>query len=164
MKTRKIGAIVVAFALMAILAKPQVALAQTPPAPIFGSWEGLKAIPPGDEVRVRLRNGKTLKGLMISASDIVLTLERRKNTTDVNRGDVLKVYRVVQKSATKGVLLGLVIGTGVGVLLGALAEPETTDDPGLATVGLGVLGAGIGSGMGAAIGSRTKRLLIYETR
>src|SRR5262245_38017902 len=106
MNIRKNGAIVVAFALMAMLAKPQVAFAQTPPAPIIGSWEGLKAIPPGDEVRVRLRNGKTLKGLMISASDTVLTLERRKNTTEVNRGDVLKVYRVVQKSATKGVLLG----------------------------------------------------------
>jgi len=164
MKTRKKVAIVVAFTLIAMVARPQIIFAQAPGAPIRGSWDAVKAIPPGDQILARLRNGKTLKGWMISASDTVLTLERGKNTTDVNSGDVLKVYRVVQKSGTKGVLLGLGIGTGVGVLLGALAEPETTDDPGLATVVLGLLGAGIGAGIGAAISSRTQRLLIFETR
>src|SRR5215510_6200710 len=73
---RKKGAIVVAFALMAMLAKPQFAFAQVTPAPITGSWEGLKAIPPGDEVRVRLRNGQTLKGRLISVSDTAMTLAR----------------------------------------------------------------------------------------
>jgi hypothetical protein len=164
MKTRKNVAKVVAFALIAMIARPQIIFAQAPGAPIRGSWDTVKAVPPGDQVVVRLRNGKTLNGWMISASDTVLTLERRKNTTDVNRGDVLKVYRVVQKSDTKGVLLGLGIGTGVGVLLGALAEPETTDDPGLAAVVLGLLGAGIGAGIGAAISGRTQRLLIFETK
>lgn len=164
MNTRKKVAIVVAFALIAMIAKPQIMFAQAPGAPIKGSWDAVKAVPPGDQVVARLRNGQTLKGGMISASDTVLTLERRKNTTDVNRGDVLRVYRVVKKSGTKGVLLGLGIGTGVGVLLGAIAEPETTDDPGLATVGFGLLGAVIGGGIGAVISSRTKRLLIYETR
>jgi uncharacterized membrane protein YeaQ/YmgE (transglycosylase-associated protein family) len=57
----------------------------------------------------------------------------------------------------------LLIGTGVGVVLGVLAEPEHTDDPGLATVILGLLGAAIGTSTGAIIGSGTKRLLIYET-
>jgi hypothetical protein len=164
MKTRKKVAKVVAFALIAMIARPQIMFAQAPGAPIKGSWDAVKAIPPGDQILARLRNGQTLKGWMISASDTVLTLERRKNTTDLNRGDVLKVYRVVQKSDTKGVLLGLGIGMGVGVLLGALAEPDSTDDPGLAAAILGLLGAGIGSGMGAAISGRTKRLLIYETR
>lgn len=164
MKTRKKVAIVVAFALIAMIARPQIIFAQATPTPIRGSWDSVKAVPPGDQVSVRLRNGQKLNGWMISASDTVLTLERRNKTTDVNRGDVLKVYRVVQKSGTKGVLLGLGIGTGVGVLLGALAEPETTDDPGLAAFILGILGAGIGSGIGAAISGRTKRLLIYETK
>jgi hypothetical protein len=164
MNTRtKVGK-VVAFALIALIARPQIMFAQAPGAPIRGSWDAVKAVPPGDQVVARLRNGQTMKGWMISASDTVLTLEGRKNTTDVNRGDVLKVYRVVKKSDTKGVLLGLGIGTGVGVLLGALAEPENSDDPGLAALILGLLGAGIGSGMGAAISGRTKRMLIYETK
>jgi hypothetical protein len=57
----------------------------------------------------------------------------------------------------------LLIGIGVGALLGNLAEPDHTDDPGLATVGLGLFGGIIGTGMGLAISGRTKRLLIYET-
>jgi hypothetical protein len=112
---------------------------------------------------VRLRSGQTLNGWIISASDTVLTLELRKNSIDVNRGDVLRVYKVVKRSRIKGVLLGLLIGTSVGALLGNLVEPEHTDDPGLATVGLGLLGGLIGTGVGAAISFRTKRLLIYET-
>jgi hypothetical protein len=164
MKTRKKVAIVVAFALIVMISRPQVAFTQAPTAPIRGSWDAVKAVPPGDQVVARLRNGRSLNGWMISASDTVLTLERRNNATDVNRGDLLRVYRVVSKSDTKGVLLGLGIGMGVGVLLGALAEGESTDDPGMAAALLGVLGAGIGSGMGAAISGSTKRLLIYETR
>jgi len=164
MKKRKKVAKVVAFALIAMMARPQIMSAQALPIPTRGSWDAVKAVPPGDKVVARLRNGQTLNGWMISASDTVLTLERRKNTSDVNRGDVLKVYRVVEKSNTKGVLLGLGIGTGVGVLLGALAEPDNPEDPGLAAALLGLLGAVIGSGMGAAISGRTKRLLIYETK
>jgi hypothetical protein len=163
MKTRKKGAIVIAFALIAMIARPQLTFAQATPTPIKGSWEGIKAVPPGDEVAVRLRNGQTLKGRLISVSDTALTIERRKNSTDVNRGDVLRVHHLVRKSKTKGILLGLLIGMGVGALLGNLTEPDHTDDPGLATVGLGLLGGIIGTGMGLAISGRTKRLLIYET-
>ncbi|HEY9435775.1 MAG TPA: hypothetical protein VI260_30315 [Blastocatellia bacterium] len=163
MKTRKKVTIVVAFALMAMIARPQIMFAQAPPTPIRGSWDAVKTVPSGDKVAVRLRSGQTLNGWIISASDTVLTLELRKNSIDVNRGDVLRVYKVVKRSRIKGVLLGLLIGTSVGALLGNLVEPEHTDDPGLATVGLGLLGGLIGTGVGAAISFRTKRLLIYET-
>ena len=95
MKTRKKIAIVVAVALIAMLAKPQVAFAQTPPDPIRGSWDGLKAVPPGDELAVGLRNGQTLEGRLSSVSDTVLTLAQRNQTTDINRGDVRRVHRSV---------------------------------------------------------------------
>ena len=164
MKTRKTAAIAVAFALMAMIARPQIIFAQAPPTPIKGSWDAVKAIPSGDKVAVRLRNGQTLKGKLISASDTLLTLEHRKNSTDVNRGDVLRVYRVVKMSKTVGVILGLLIGTGVGALVGQLTEKEGTDDPGLAAAVLGFLGALVGSGMGLAISSFTRKVLIYETK
>jgi len=163
MKTRKKGAIVIAFALIAMIARPQLTFAQATPIPVKGSWEGIKAVPPGDEVAVRLRNGQTLKGRLISVSDTALTIERRKNSTDVNRGDVLRVYKVVKRSRIKGVLLGFLIGASVGALVGNLVEKDGTDDPGLAAVALGFLGGMIGTGTGAAISFRTKRLLIYET-
>jgi small nuclear ribonucleoprotein (snRNP)-like protein len=171
MKTRKKGAIVVAFALMAMLAKPQVtfAQAQTPPAPIIGSWEGLKAIPPGDEVRVRLRNGQTLKGRLISVSDTALTLARGNINTDVTRGDALRVHRVISKSAKRATLIGLGIGAGVGGLGSgvAAAAASGSGEPGeygLAVLIYGAIGAGIGALTGYLVGSRKQRALIYETR
>src|SRR6266498_2398335 len=143
MKTRKKGAIVVAFALMAMLAKPQFAFAQVTPAPIIGSWEVLKAIPPGDEVRVRLRNGQTLKGRLISVSDTALTLARGDITTDVTRGDALRVHRVISKSAKRATLIGLGIGAGLVAV---------------------VAGAGGGALIGYIMGSRKQNALVYETR
>ena len=164
MKTRKKFAIVVAFALIAMIARPQIIFAQAPPTQIRGSWDAVKAIPPGEEVAVRLRNGRTLHGWMISASDTVLNIERRKKTTDVNPGDVRKVYRVVKKSGEKGPLLGLLTGMGVGVLLGYLAESGNSEDPGMGAAVLGLFGALIGTGIGAVISGRTQRQLIYETK
>ena len=99
MKIGKKRAVTVALVLMALLAKPQIMFAQAPTTPIRGSWEGLKAVPPGDEVSVRLRNGQKLKGRLISVSDTTLTLAHGNITTDVTRGDALRVQRVVPKSA-----------------------------------------------------------------
>src|SRR5262245_33000113 len=101
MRTRKKSAIVVAFALMAMLANQQIAFAQVTPNPIRGSWEGIKAVPPGDEVAVRLRNGQTLKGKLISVSDTALTIEQGQNAMDVSRGDALKIHRMVTKSSKR---------------------------------------------------------------
>ena len=166
MKTRKISAVVVAFALMAVLAKPQITFAQVTPAPIRGSWEGLKAVPPGDEVAVGLRNGQKLKGRLISVSDTGLTLAQGNNTTDVSRGDALRVHRVVSKSAKRAALIGLGIGAGVG-LIGSVAAAKSGGGEGDADLGaliVGAIGAGAGALIGYIVGSRKHRTLIYETR
>jgi hypothetical protein len=164
MKARNKGAIAVAFALMAMIARPQIIFAQTLPAPIKGSWDEVIAIPSGEKVTVRLRNKETLNGRMIGASDTVLTVELRKKSRDVARGDVLKVYRVVPKSNIIEVLIGTAVGIGVGAAIGAAIEPEGGDDPGLTPLVFGILGALFGGGAGAVIGGKTKRLLIYETK
>jgi hypothetical protein len=169
MKTRKISAVVITFALMAALAKPQITFAQVTPAPIRGSWEGLKAVPPGDEVSVRLRNGQKLKGRLISVSDTALTLAHGNITTDVTRVDALRVHRVISKSAKRATLIGLGIGAGVGGLGSgvAAATASGSGEPGeygLAVLIYGVIGAGVGALIGYIAGSRKHRALIYETR
>ena len=166
MKTRKKNAIVAAFALMAMLAKPQIAFAQVTPNPIRGSWEGIKAVPPGDEVVVRLRNGQTLKGRLINISDAALTIERGKGTTDVTRGDTLRVFRMTSKSAKRATLIGIGIGAGLGI---AAAVADAKDGPGEAEAAIGALivgamGAGAGALIGYIVGSRNQQSLIYETK
>jgi len=166
MKTRKKSAIFVAFALVAMLAKPQIAFAQVTPNPIRGSWEGIKAVPPGDEVVVRLRNGQTLKGMLINISDTAMTIEQRKNTTDISRGDALRVYRVVSKSSNRATLIGMGIGAGLGVaaVVAAANDGPGEAEAGIAALFIGGLGAGVGALMGYIVGSRRHRTLIYETR
>jgi hypothetical protein len=166
MKTRKISAVVVAFALMAVLTKPQITFAQVTPTPIIGSWEGLKAVPPGDEVSVQLRNGQKLKGRLISVSDTALTLARGNTTTDVSRGDSLRVHRVISKSAKRAALIGLGIGAGTG--LGGTAIYAHSGGRGgeadLWALVAVVAGAGGGALIGYIMGSRKQKALVYETR
>jgi hypothetical protein len=166
MMTRKKSSIVVAFALIAMLAKPHIAFAQVTPNPIRGSWEGIKAVPPGDELVVRLRNGQTLKGRLINLSDTALTIEQAQRTTDISRGAALRVHRVVSKSAKRATLIGSGIGAGVGIAMAVAAAKSGPDESeaGLAALIIGAFGAGAGALIGYIIGSRNQRTLIYETR
>ena len=153
---------------MAMLAKPQIAFAQVTPNPIRGSWEGIKAVPPGDEVAVRLRNGQTLKGKLISISDTALTIEQGQRATDISRGDALKVHRVVSKSAKRATLIGLGIGVGVG-LAGVRRRRQkrwrVKRDADLRGRDCrSDWRAGLGALIGYIVGSRKQRALIYETR
>jgi hypothetical protein len=161
MKIRKKVAIVVAFALMAMMARPQIMFAQAPGAPIRGSWEGIKAVPPGDEVAVRLRNGQTLKGRLVSVSDTALAIEDGANTTDVTRGDALRVHRVISKSSKRATMIGLGIGVAVG-LIGSVVAAKSGGGEGdadlLAPI-CGAIGAGSGSLIGYIVGSRKQRTL-----
>jgi hypothetical protein len=166
MKIGKKRAVTVALVLVALLAKPQITFAQTPPDPIRGSWEGLKAIPSGDKVEVDLRNGQTLKGRLISASDTVLTIERGKRTTDLTRADTLRVTRVVPKSAKRGTFIGLGIGAGAGLAGTAMYAygGDRGGEAGLWGLVAVVAGAGGGALIGYIMGSRKQKTLIYETR
>jgi outer membrane lipoprotein SlyB len=166
MKTRKKSSIFVAFALMSMLARPQLAFAQVTPDPIIGSWERLKAIPPGDKVEVDLRNGQTLKGKLINISDTALTIEQAQRATDISRGAALRVHRMVSKSSKRATLIGLGIGAGVG-LIGSVAAAKSGGGEGDADLGaliVGAIGAGAGALIGYIVGSRNQQSLIYETR
>ncbi len=163
MKKRVITVILV---LIALLAKPQITLAQATPAPIKGSWEGLKAVPPGDELVVNLRSGQSIKGRLSSVSDAILTLDQGKKTTDISRGDVLKVQRLISKSAKRSTMIGLGIGAAVGGVSGGVAAasgPGESGEYGWGVLIVGTIGLAVGSLVGYLVGSRKHRALMYET-
>ena len=166
MKIRKKAAKVVAFGLIALIARPQIIFAQAPGAPIRGSWDAVKALLPGNEMSVRLRNGQKLKGRLISVSDTALTLSQGNTTTDVTRGDALRVHRVISKSAKRAALIGLGIGAGTGLAGTAIyansgGRGGEADLWALVAV---VAGAGGGALIGYFMGSRKQNALVYETR
>ncbi|MCI0659958.1 MAG: hypothetical protein L0220_02685 [Acidobacteria bacterium] len=162
----KKSAIAIAFGLIGLLARPQILLAQATQAPIKGSWDGIKAVPPGDELVVSLRNGKSLKGRFSGITDIVLTIDHDRKKTDLSRGEVLKVYRLISKSATRSTMIGLGIGAAVGGVSGGVAAasgPGESGEYGWGVLIVGTIGLAIGSLVGYLIGSRKHRALIYET-
>jgi hypothetical protein len=150
-----------------LLTHPTVSFAQTAPAPY--EWTAVTRVPPGDELVVRLTNGRTVKGRLKSISDTELTLTRSKRDVNVARQDVRRIHRVVPKSAAKPTLIGA--GTGAAIGAGGIAIAAAADESGgddgevaAAIIGVAILGAGIGALVGLIFGSKEKKVLIYEAR
>lgn len=159
--------VALALAFLILLTHPSVSLAQGAPVP--REWSVVKAVPPGDEVVVKLKDGRTIKGRLRIISDLHLTLTRGKKSFDLDRQDVRQIHRIVPKSAAKPTLLGA--GTGAAIGAAGIAVAAAADDTGgtdgelaAAVIGVAVLGAGIGALVGLAFGSRQKKVLIYQDR
>jgi hypothetical protein len=134
-----------------------------------GEWATVKAIPAGERLSVRLKEGKKLEGRLRGVSDAMLTLDRGNKTIDLNRDSIAKVYRLVKRSTGKAIARSTAIGAGVGFGIGAGVGIWGGTYEDLETAGLvGILGGGgaaIGAGVGAivgALGSKRRRVLVYE--
>ena len=134
-----------------------------------GDWSALRAVVSGSKLVVKRKNGKTVEGKLSSVSDDALTLSVKNAPLNIKREDVLSVYQVQKKSATKSTLIGLGVGAGAGAALGAAAAIK--DDYGFdkldhaVTAGLTVIGGAAGALTGYLFGrGGSKRVLIYERK
>jgi len=134
-------------------------------------WSRVTAIAAGSKLDVKLRNGKTVKGTLVSASDRGLSLTVKNSPVDLNRDEVRSVHEVLKKgSAVKGALIGTGVGAGVGAAAGAISDANNDGGFGegldaIATAALTVVGAGAGALVGYFVGrSSNKRVLVYETK
>jgi hypothetical protein len=164
MKTR---ILVLSLALIVSLAMPLKTLAQGTSASTH-DWSSLKAVPAGEQLAVKLKNGKTVEGKLSSVSDTVLTISGHNQPADLKREEILKVYRVTGASIKKPVLIGAVAGAATGGVLGAAAGICRPSDiicfeRSKAIPVLAAFGTGVGALVGLAVGkARHKRVLIYE--
>jgi hypothetical protein len=161
MRMRKIVSCFIA----AMLALPIDGLAQSTSN---NNWTAVTTVPSGQKLVIELRNGKKVKGEFGSASETTVTVARGKNTEDVNRSDVRKIYRENGVSAGKNTVIGTAIGGGTGTVLGAATggcDPQSFCIVGRGGVAgiLGVAGASVGAITGFVVGKlRQKKVLIYE--
>ena len=127
-------------------------------------WVGVKLVPPGDEIIVNLKDGKTINGRLVSASDKALVISRGDKTTTLDQANVHKVYRKVPKSGITrtqiGTLTGLAAGAAVGGGLGANDDIEV----GWTVPIFALIGAGIGAIAGSMAGGKHAKVLIYEAK
>jgi hypothetical protein len=164
----KIKTLPIALALLTFSMNPVVIMAQQG-ATSAREWAAVKAVPSGEKLRVRMKDGKTLEGRLRNISDAMLEMDRKNKTIDLNRDSIAKVYRLVKQSTGKSIAkstaigagIGFGIGAGVGIWGGTYEDLETA---GLVAI-LGTGGAAIGAGIGAivgALGSKQRQVLVYE--
>ena len=156
----------ISLALVASLLLPSVTLAQGTAAP-NRDWSGLKTVASESKLVAKLKTGKTVEGKLTSVSDTALSLTVKGKPLDLNRDDILRVYQVRGKSATKATLIGACVGAGAGAVIGVAGSREDhfAKLDHAVTAGLTVLGAGAGAIAGYFIGrTGRKRVLIYEAK
>jgi small nuclear ribonucleoprotein (snRNP)-like protein len=159
----------ICFVLVVSFLLPSMMLAAQTTAATTSDWSALKAVTSGSKLSVRLKNGKTVEGKLNSVSDAALMLSIKNSVQDLKREDVLSVYQLTKKSATKATLIGMGVGAGAGAAIGAAGGAN--DGSGFekidhaVTAGLTVIGAGLGALTGYLVGrGGSKRVLVYESK
>ena len=133
-------------------------------------WSRVTALAGGSNLQVKLKNGKTIKGTLSSASDSSLSLTVKNAPVEIKREEVRTIHEVVKKgNGGKGALIGAGVGAGAGAAAGAISDSSSDDAfesfDTAATVALTIVGAGVGALAGYFIGrSGSKRVLIYEAK
>jgi small nuclear ribonucleoprotein (snRNP)-like protein len=156
--------------LVVLLALAPATLAQETSA-ATNDWDGLKTVAAGSKLVIKLKNGKTVKGKLISVVDSALSISDNNKPTDLNQADIQSVRLVRGQSVMKSTLIGAAIVGTAGVALGAAANNNDSggwgpdfSTPAVAAA-LGVIGAGVGAAGGALIGKfRRKQILVYQAK
>ena len=160
-QTRQFATLVIL--LTSLLLSPVTLAAQA----TTGDWSRLTSVPTGSKLSVKLKNGNKVDGKLSSVSDTAVTLMVKNTSTELKRDDIRTVHLVGGKSAKKGALIGLGVGAGTGALVGGVLDASGDNFPlatGVTTAIGTILGAGLGALGGALLGSRKKRVLLYEAK
>jgi hypothetical protein len=129
-------------------------------------WAVVQQIRTSEDLIVKKRDGRQVKGEMIEATDTTLTIDDDGKPVSIPRAEVRQI-QVIERKAKKGkwAWIGTGIGAGAGAAIGAVKYSENVDDSQLwIPVGL-MFGAGIGAATGFLVGAnRRKRTMIYDAR
>ena len=139
-----------------------LARAQQPAA--SGNWSAVQALAPGDDLVVKLKDGRSVEGKLNSVTDTELSLTRNNKSESFGRDRVFQVYEKKRKSEKgKFAAIGAGIGAGTGLGIGLAKNSPPIDDGRIYPVLGTILGAGIGAVGGFLFGqAKRKRVLIYQ--
>lgn len=128
-------------------------------------WDAVQQLLPGDDVAVRLKDGRSLKGKVAGVTAAALTLSRKGRIDDVAKQQVKTVHWLAPRS--KQLQKRWAGAGGLGGFLGgvvtAVALSENTDSASKAAAGIAVVGGLLGGALlGWKLGGRRRRVLVYE--
>ena len=136
--------------------------ATTPPAP-RDDWSAVRALPAGEKVSVRTKDGDRLKGRFDSATETDISFKVDGRGVTLRRDSVGRV-EVGRRNRVLGALVCAGVGGGAGIGAG-FALVGASDHFGMSTIPTGAfVGAGIGAALGAAAGFGTSYETVYESR
>ena len=126
-------------------------------------WAAAQAIQADERLIVKQKDGRTIEGRMIEATDTNLTLTRNGKVVNIARADIQEIYHSRGKAAKgKWAAIGTAAGAGAGAGLGAIKYDPNKDDYEIYPVMGFLIGAGVGAAVGTVFGaSRRSRTLIY---
>jgi hypothetical protein len=157
---------------LSVLMFSQTALAspQTSSAPTPGQdWEKVKQVAANEELEVKLKNGRKVKGRLISATDSELQLSIKKQQPAlIKRDDVQKAWHLrpsnkARKQRYAGIagITGFLTGIGVAVSRMNVQCGKCTGEK--AAMGVAILGGLVGGTLiGYKLGSRPQKVLIFQ--
>ena len=129
------------------------------------SWSRVQSIGTNERLIVKQKNGKSITGDMIEATESNLTIDHHGKVTHIPRNDIAEIQLSKGKaSKAKWTLIGTGIGAATGGAIGGAKMSSTLDDGGIYVVAGLLIGAGAGAAGGALYGgTRRDRELIYTT-
>ncbi len=130
-------------AIFPLLLFPIVTTAQT----AEGSWQNLNQLRVGQKIEVVDTNLKKHRGTFLSFSEEAISFRVGKDEVGVQRLNVFRVSSREHSKRLRNALIGLAIGGGIGVAVGAGLQSREQ----MGTGPVMLLGMGIGAGLGASI-------------
>lgn len=128
-----------------------------------GNWSTVQAVAVDDRLIVKQKDGKTIEGKMIEASDTNLTMSRDGKVVNISRDAIRQIEHSTGKAEKgKWAAIGAGVGLGAGAGIGATKYRSDRDDYGIYPVMGALIGVGVGAVSGLMFGaSRRKREVIY---
>ena len=148
-------------ALLAILLFSEIGLAKTN----TNDWNNVRILEPGSTIVVKTKQGEKYEGTFdvatVNSLSVIVTVPRvMRRVIGLQKDEIKEVRTRLPRAASTAIGAGL--GLGIGIGLGAIADSKDKygEDPGLAKLSFGFLGALLGSVLGGAFGFGSKK--IYE--
>jgi hypothetical protein len=123
-------------------------------------WAAVESLAAGERIQVELSTGKFVNGKIDHVTSESVFVQHGRQTTEVRRQEVNRLYRQKSGAGAKWAAIGALIGAGAGGGAGA-AVLERESGFGGAMAGTVALGGALGAGVGYLLG-RGKSVLVYK--
>jgi hypothetical protein len=141
--------------LLALLAAVLAATAAAQQAKPIANWVNLNQLVAGSKIRVTLATGKTMRGFVQRVTAESLAINATTSQETLSRQDIRRVALKRPGHRGRNTLIGLAIGTGAGLAVGAGVDSQSRGQydlfPNSGKAVLSPLGALVGTVIGVAL-------------